>query len=140
MDRVGSILDVFLAVIICGVAAAYPLRSLILIERDDHEGPFRSKTLFVRFPSTGHVQRVALFDWIRRLTGVYEVTGVEWVVREGTTQVERITCPFCLSWWASLPFSIGLSLYFRTGLIGIPAHFAIAIIAQVAYKYLFQDD
>lgn len=133
-----------------GIAGAYILRSLMLVERDSHYGPMQSYTRWVQFPS-GHQQPVALFDWIRRLAGVYQVGKSEkfppewdvWVVVDSEFS-ERFTCPHCLSWWTSLLFSIPYSLYafhLTWALVwGIPIHFAVAVISQLIYGALWPDD
>lgn len=132
-----------------GIASEYMLRNMILMERESHEGPFRSSKSVrkVRFAESGHTQHVAMFDWIRRLFGVYDIQhsfGVEeWVVYEHREQVERFTCQHCLSWWVCLPFSIGLTLAVfgasPSFLIWIfPIHCFMAVISQVIYKYLWE--
>lgn len=140
-----SLVSAFVLVLMLGASATYLLRSMYLMERDSHEGPFRSRIRYVRFPDTGHVQHVALFDWIRRLAGAYEVKGYQWTVREGDTRSERFTCPYCLSFWTSMPFT---AIFFLLGpyksgielLMVIAAHFGIAIISQVIFKALWGDD
>lgn len=131
--------------IFLGLAGTYLLRSLMLFERADHEGPLRSSKSkrYVRFERSGHIQHVALFDWVRRLFGVYQINALgEWVVDEDRPQVQRFTCPFCLSWWTttilSLPFTY---IYFGATWVGlawnIPIHFFIAIVSQICYRYLW---
>lgn len=151
MDSRLSILTIFASALLLGVGAEYVLRSLMLMEKDSHEGPFPSdkEVRYVRFESTGHMQKVALFDWIRRLFRVYlieERFGVEeWVVVDERAAVQRFTCPHCLSWWTSLPFSLGLTLAAfgssASFLIWIiPIHLFIAVISQVVYGYLWDNE
>lgn len=141
-----------LTVLLLGIAAAYPLRSLMLFQRDDHFGPLPDYRRWVRFKSTGHVQPVTMFDWIRRFGRVYIVTkdpvkSIDWWwwdVREGHENFERFTCPHCLSWWTAIPFSVGFTLHvfgLTPALLWIvPIHFAIAIVSQLCYEVLWGDE
>lgn len=97
-------------VILCGLAAAYSTYVLLLEQKDSHFGPFPDYSRIVDFGD--HVQPVTLFDWIRRLFGVYEIHGKTWVVRMGSKS-ERWECPFCLSFWMCLLWA--LPVCFLTG-------------------------
>jgi len=154
-------LDFLISSLILGIPMAYILRALILEEKVSHEGPFRSPSKTVVFyvyewryndgskmiikrlpePEESHRQKVAMFDWIRRLFGVYEIVGNEWKVRDHWL-TELWTCPFCLSFWVSflfsVPFSIiGFGLTVDALLYWPVAHFSIAVVSQMIYKRLF---
>lgn len=128
--------------VLLGVAATYPLRALILEPKERyHEGPFASEKRHVYFKSEEYVQRVALFDWVRRLFGVYRVEknpdGSElWVVVED--KAARFTCPFCLSWWVSFIFT---AIFFAHNRMPLEWLFAVncivAVVSQAFYSYLF---
>jgi len=134
---------VLITSILLGVAATYPLRALILEQKERyHEGPFASEKRHVYFAEDGYVQRVALFDWIRRAAGVYRVEknpdGSElWVVVED--KAARFTCTFCLSWWVSFIFSAIFYYHYRMPIEWLFAvHCIIAVISQVFYSFLFE--
>lgn len=147
-------IDIILLIILIGLGTSYILELFILEKMDSHTGPFQSKKRKVLFLSelddeglmqAEHYQPVALFDWFRRLFGVYDVKGYIWTVNN--LRAERFTCPFCLSFWVSFPMTIlamsyivtqGFDDAFAIGLC-IVSHFAIAIISQIAYEYLFGD-
>lgn len=97
-----------LHLLILSLACAYVTRALLLTEKSSHEGPFKTPNHFVVFPGSGHTQRVCLFDWIRRIFGVYRVQKDQqgtsyWVVQMNAA--ERWTCPFCLAFWVAIPFT-----------------------------------
>lgn len=138
------IANLILYILFFGVAATYPLRALLLEKKDlNHEGPFASEYRWVFHVEDSWTQRVALFDWIRRLFGVYEVSKSTsdprkeiWKVVPG--KAARFECPFCLSWWVCVPFTGLFAHITRIDPILIPvAHCAIATISQVVYRHLF---
>lgn len=147
-------IDIILLIILLGLGTSYILELFILEKMDSHAGPFQSKKRKVfflseldygEFKQAEHYQPVSLFDWFRRLFGVYHVNGYIWTVNH--LRAERFTCPFCLSFWVSFPGTITLSIYMIAyeyelmPFVGVClfAHFAIAIISQIIYKYLFGD-
>lgn len=147
-------IDIILLIMLIGLGTSYLLELFVLEKMDSHVGPFQSKTRKVLFMSdtddegftqSEHFQPVSLFDWFRRLFGVYYVNGPIWTVNN--LRAERFTCPFCLSFWVSFPGTITLSIYMiaheyeLTPFFGVClfAHFTIAIISQITYKYLFGD-
>lgn len=115
----------------------YIVRALLLEEKTSHEGPFLFKNLHILFPATNHIQRAGLFDVIRRLGGAYrrdpDVLNA-WVVDENRSQVW--TCPFCLSFWLSLVFSVPLIISNGDLWYAVPAHFAVCVSAVVVAKLL----
>lgn len=150
-------IELLITAALLGIPATYVLRALLLEEKISHEGPFRSKTRWVIFeqPSpysdgrrlpweASFHQRVALFDWIRRLFGVYSVEGDHWFIRQHWL-AELWTCPFCLSFWTSFLFSVPYALHTldaRSGAIFlfqfVVVHLMISIVSQVLYKILFE--
>jgi hypothetical protein len=147
-------IDIILLIMLIGLGTSYILELLILERKDSHVGPFQSKkrkVLFLSeidnggFTQAEHFQPVSLFDWCRRLFGIYHVKGPIWTVND--LRAERFTCPFCLSFWVSFPGTITLSIYMiaheyePTPFVGVClfSHFAIAIISQITYEYLFGD-
>lgn len=121
----------------------------MLVPKKSHFGPFRSKDKKVIFVISENEQPVVLWDWIRRLFGVYTIVGNNWYIEDNREAVERFTCPFCLSFWTSIPFSaLCIIHYFEEyipALIWIfPVHFTIAVVSQVIYlavnKWLLKDD
>lgn len=128
--------------LLMGVPASYLLSVMILQERNDHYGPFRSKSRTVLFVSSAHEQPVVLFDWIRRLFGTYTIMEDKWIVEESRESVERFTCPFCLSAWIALPFTLIILLTVPLDkpidyLFLFPVHFSIAIVSQLFYRWLY---
>lgn len=126
-----------LHLITLALACAYIVHCLILVEKDSHEGPFKAKNRLVVFPGSAHVQMVSLFDWVRRIFGVYTLnrkeTGKEyWVVNPEAA--ERWECPFCLSFWAAIPFTIfAFVMLPELRLWIIPVHFALGTASTVFY-------
>mgnify|MGYP005847519507 CR=1 FL=1 len=129
--------DVILHILIMGVAATYPLKCLILEPKTSHEGPFKSKSKHVYFRDEEHTQAVALFDWFRRLFGVYKVEGDIWRVVHN--RYEYFSCPFCLSFWVAFLFSVPYTLITEQYLWSVVTHFAIAIISRICYKVIFDE-
>lgn len=87
---------------------------LILERRESHFGPFQDANRIVLFPPdlenlSDWQQPVTLFDWIRRLFGVYTVKQHVWYVNPVHSQ--RWTCPICLSFWIALVVT-GISFYY----------------------------
>ena len=139
-------IELFLAGIILGIAAAYPLNALILERKMSHEGPFKSKNRTVTFlMETGedgitlgiHKQRVCLWDWIRRIDGVYDVKGDEWYVN--AWRAERWTCPFCLSFWISFFFSLPYCALYGQWLWFPALHLLIAVIARWIKRLAYES-
>ncbi len=133
-------MDLAVILVFVAMACAYVTRSLLLTEKFGHEGPFKAKNQFVAFPDSGHIQRVCLFDRLRRLFGVYTVENRGdgnryWVVNEDKS--ERWTCPFCLSFWTALAFTaLVFALVPELRLWVIPLHFAIACGSTIGYGFL----
>lgn len=140
-------MGVLITSLLLGIPMAYVLRCLLLEEKDGHEGPFKSSTEWVFFPGcedqdgtavAPHRQRVALFDRIRRVFGVYQVQDNIWTVQ--SDKAERFTCPHCLSFWCAFLFAIPYAFSLPTTEEAIawyiPIHLSIAISAQIIHKYL----
>lgn len=130
--------DALVFALFLGLPCAYLLRCLHLREVDSHEGPAKDMRRVVLFAS-GHVQQVCLWDWIRRLFGAYRVEGYTWNVEEHRAEVW--TCTHCLSLWCALPFAAYLLLvepFWRQGLNGLMVTAAIAVIAQILYRVIYE--
>jgi hypothetical protein len=112
------------------LAVAYLTKILLYEEKESHFGPFPSKTKIVHDLQSRYTQPVTLFDWIRRLTlNPYNIQGELWVVNE--KEMERWTCPTCLSFWIAIPFTV-LNIL-RTRQIDeqtIITHFAISFVSS----------
>lgn len=96
-----DILD-FITVMVIGLAAGYITRSLLLEEKESHEGfmaTWRWKVVF-RNDDGDHIQRFALPDIIRFLFGAYTKRGNIFFVHSSRSEV--FTCSFCLSFWVCL--------------------------------------
>lgn len=104
-------------VLLAGIAAAYFTRVFLFQEKISHHGPFPSKKRFVRSmirqgdTVIQHQQPVTLFDWVRRLTTrCYDIAepddlgDIYWYTRPA--RMEMWTCPTCLSFWMSFPFTL----------------------------------
>lgn len=131
-------MDSLILVGLFGVAGAYILECLLLEQKISHEGPWKSRKRHVLFREDQHIQAVALFDWIRRLFGIYKVHGYQWEVK--TERAEMFTCPTCLSFWVALPFSVLFYALHPDWKLIIPVHFAIAMIAKLVHKAAFDAD
>jgi len=120
-----------------GLGLSYIVDTLLLRQRETHEGPFPVESKCVVF--TGkigedsgkpHFQRFALFDRIRNLFGIYDVEqmGDEqlFYVKEDSWKTEIFTCPKCLSMWAAFAFSIPYFLSTRNLWKTIIFHFGIS--------------
>lgn len=127
-------------VILSGLAASYIVRALLLRRTRTHMGPFKSERRFVVFyDATGvpdHFQPVTLFDWIRRAFGVYSVkkNDNDWLWAVNDSIAEYFTCPFCFSWWVSLPFTV---LYVADGnriILSLVVHFSISATSYITYR------
>lgn len=110
-----NILELF---IIFSFSVIYITHILLLERKVSHFGPFPSKTKIIYFPLSydeegekipAHHQPAALFDYIRRLFGVYKVNKDTWQVVDGSMS-ERWTCPVCLSFWVAIIPAIVLGL------------------------------
>ncbi len=125
----------FLIWIIAALACAYLTKIFLLQEKDSHEGPFVLKNVGVFFSDTGHFQKAALFDVIRRLFGVYETKKVSenhyiWTVKP--LRAEAWSCPFCLSFWMSLVIHLLLLTgYFDTVTSFVMSIFAVAAVSSL---------
>lgn len=120
--------------LLLGIPAAYLIQVLLLVERESHEGPFRSEEKRVRFPDSDHTQQVALFDWVRRLFGAYIVDGNYWTVHPVRSQ--RWTCSVCLSFWTAFVFSIPYTLSSDQWWWAPAYHLTIAVSSQITYRVL----
>jgi hypothetical protein len=119
------------------LALAYIVKVMLLEEKEDHEGPWPSAVKKVYFQKAEHIQRVALFDYIRRIFGAYHVSGDLWTVNEGRAEVW--TCPTCLSFWLAMPFSFILFLsepFWQSGFVLI-LPFALASLSRLIIRYAF---
>lgn len=123
-------------VLLLSLACAYVTKCLVLEEKDTHVGPFKLKSTFILFPQTGHIQEAALFDRIRYLGGAYYTEKVRddfqttWNVDPESSQ--RFTCPFCLSFWIALLFSIPYIFFYQINPILLPViHFSIASLSTL---------
>lgn len=79
------------------ISIAYITKVLLL---DNPHGPFPSKLSTVLYPD-GRTRSVNLFDYLRRLFGVYKISGFVWEVK---SNVALWFCPYCLSFWINLIF------------------------------------
>lgn len=89
-------------ILLMALTTAYLTHILILERKTSHFGPFPSKGLVVLFKpdeefDEEHIQPVTLFDWVRRIFGVYSVKNHVWTVK--AIESQRWTCPICLSFW-----------------------------------------
>lgn len=147
-----SVIDVVLVCLFMSCAGTYFLRCMHLFERESHEGPLQSPVSrrYVLFKESGHIQKVALFDWLRRPFGVYQIASSngmeEWLVDEDAENTERFTCPFCLSLWTMIFFSVPVALWIALGhgiivfFVVLPyIHLFMAAFAQVIYEYAWGD-
>jgi hypothetical protein len=117
--------------VVAALACAYLTKIFLLQEKDSHEGPFVLKNIGVFFQDTGHFQKAALFDVIRRLFGVYETKKVSenhyiWTVKP--LRAEAWSCPFCLSFWMSLVVNI----LFLSGQVKSIPEFVLSVFAIAA--------
>lgn len=130
-------MSIWFSFLIASLALAYITKVMMLEEQTDHEGPWPSKTASVYFPETEHLQRVAFFDHIRRLFGVYRIESSLWTVYMPRAEVWM--CPVCLSLWLSLPVSALLLLsepfWASPFLVLLP--FALAATARTIIKIGF---
>jgi hypothetical protein len=106
---------------------------LRLVEKQSHYGPWPSKTRRVIWSQVvsaddysgnfyrEYTQPVTVFDWVRRLFGLYIVEVIPadpvknipkeelWYVRQEREEVW--TCPICLSFWVAIPPAVLFALY-----------------------------
>lgn len=132
-------MSMWFSFLIAALALAYLVRVMLLVEKEDHEGPWPSNDQKVYFADSEHIQRVALFDRLRRLFGVYKVTDDIWTVYG--PRAEMWTCPVCLSFWLSLPISalLLLSEPFWQSPFFVFLPFALATAARLVVRYAFGD-
>lgn len=122
-------------VILCAIAAAYLLKILILEKRMSHEGPFLFNRIVV---VNGHTQRASLFDLIRRVFGAYHIEEGEnytkWILKTSSLG-EVWTCPWCLSFWSSIPFTVAafINLDYENYFIFV-IHLFICFVAAFLYQ------
>ncbi len=103
-----------------GLAVYYVTQILLFEKKDSHHGPFPHATKRVRHayvidgnPAL-YEYPVTLFDWVRRLFGLYNVHGEVWLTNH--KRLEMWTCPICLSFWVAIfgaplfMFEVGLGL------------------------------
>ena len=133
-----------LIALVFGAPASYFMKCMILEPKEDHFGFLKSSKSVVVFAESGHEQPVVFWDHIRRIFGayvIYDSAPDKWIVEVNRTKTERFTCPFCLSFWTAIPFTIvwyflNDSLFIAT-LVLIPTHLTIAVMSQIFYKELF---
>lgn len=123
-------------ILLLGLAAGYITKSLVLEEKDTHVGPFQLKATFISFPDTGHIQQACLFDIIRFMFGAYykaeEQNEFQRVYEVHPIRSERFTCPFCLSFWVALFFSIPAMFFFQINPLLFPVvHFSVATLSTL---------
>lgn len=108
---------------IVGSFATMYLMSILLWHEEGEHGPFpdnRRDVVRLRQVMEDHITeyrvRVTLFDWVRRVFGLYDVSRYEdvsgnvrfiWLVREERLPVWA--CTRCLSFWAALAVCIPLN-------------------------------
>lgn len=131
-------LEYLLIAAILGIGAAFLTNAFLLEEKESHEGPFIVPGLLIRFGETGHLQRFSLFDAIRYVLGVYLYKPNGGIIStRDNWWYEMWTCPDCLSFWASLPFTVALFLLNpHMFLYPMTAHFVIAGVSLVINRYL----
>lgn len=104
-------MDYLVAAAFLGVACYYPVCVMLLNFKG---GPFTDFTKTVtdwKHEDGWPVDwPLSLFDRIRRLFNVYEVSELSWVVKRNNWS-ELFRCPYCLSFWFAFPFSIFLGFY-----------------------------
>lgn len=149
-------IELLILSIALGIPACYAVRCLILERKDSHEGIFSTNKYQVVFDEEVirrgndvelveelHIQKVGMWDWIRRLFGAYEVTDRVWTVKD-SWKAELWMCPFCLSFWIGFFFSVPL-LVWRFESVGpallwaVPVHLSIALVSTAIYGALFSD-
>lgn len=130
-------MSIWFSFFVAAFALAYLVKVLMLEEKEDHEGPWPALFGRVYFPESEHLQRVALFDRIRRIFGVYIIEDNLWTVNEA--RAELWTCPVCLSFWVALPISALLLLsepfWQSPFLLILP--FALSSASRLIVKYAF---
>lgn len=99
--------SLILLLIVIGIASAYFLSIMILEAKESHEGPILIRNRFVSIK--GEIQRASIFDLIRRCLFAFHVMKQEnntylWVLKN-TPFGEVWTCPRCLSFWTTIPFT-----------------------------------
>jgi hypothetical protein len=117
--------------IIAIFAAFYVLQVMLYEDRISHFGPFKSTEKFIHNSQTYHTQPVALFDYIRRFTVIfnpYEIHGDLWEIIPH--KMERWTCPKCLSFWTT--FCITGPMFIHSAVRGVPINFLEYIFFHLA--------
>jgi hypothetical protein len=113
------------AILLSGFATFYITWVLLFPGQDENAGPCPSKRRVVVFiykdPSTGSVMNytrpVTLFDWVRRLFGVYSAVKepashpdkIVWVV--STDKLPVWLCPTCLGFWVAVVVNFAIMFY-----------------------------
>lgn len=119
-----------------GLAISYITQMLLYQDLESHFGPFKSNSKFVYNPDTRHSQPVTLFDWLRRLTVVfnpYSVDGNIWTLKPN---IDRWECAFCLSFWIALPFVAYLTIRYQLSAFeAIVAVFALSMVSHILDTY-----
>lgn len=101
-------------ILVFGFVTFY-LTNVLLLDEDkvSHHGPWPDSKREVVWATQVDLKRgqfnelrypVTLFDWVRRVFGLFIVDGDVWHVN--SARVEVWTCPVCLSWWVGLFSSI----------------------------------
>jgi hypothetical protein len=114
------------------LAVFYLTKILLYQEKESHYGPFPSTEKSTYREATGHVQPVTLFDWVRRFTlNPYSIHDDTWIIDE--RKMERWSCPTCLSFWITLPFTAYMLVTGKTkGLFNLfVTHFAITAVSAI---------
>lgn len=120
-------------VLLVGFFAYYLTKIFLFEHKESHFGPWPSSWRVVRHiyridlqeydAFHTYQQPVTLFDWVRRIFGLYEIIKDDplddddeddqeiWIVRE--RRLELWTCPTCLSFWSGAIVSILLLMVQR---------------------------
>ena len=139
--------------LIIGIQAAYWLH-LLLITEENHDGPISSKSkILVQVHTNGNplgYRPVSMIDrLVRRPLGVYQKSDTvslgdtevkTWSIRFGSGAYDLFTCPFCLSFWVSILFSVPFMLFSWNPdpIWVIPIHMFITTVAYSTHGLFFE--
>jgi len=103
------------------LSVAYITRCLLL---SNETGPMPHASIMVVFESNGQkfTRSANLFDFIRRVFGLYKITGLVWTQKDR----ELWHCPYCLSFWINVFLAIPFLLAF-----GLPLQLAALLLFAV---------